>query len=103
MSNVQWRHTFILFAIWTIAIVIIQPFFELPVNDDWSYIQNVQSLYQGIFELSFWPSPTTIAQTGVGYLYSLLVGFSIVKLRVLTMILGFVSVLISYLILEKIN
>ena len=73
----------VLTAAWVLAIVLVYPFGEFPINDDWSYADTVRRLVEhGEWRLNAWTSMTLATQVLWGWLFSQLMGFSFTTLRV---------------------
>lgn len=83
-----------LLAIWLLAIVIVNPLGNFPLNDDWSYGKAVAVLLrEGAFRPTGWTAMTLFSQALWGALFCLPFGFSFTALRVSTLVLGLVAVL----------
>lgn len=96
----KYRIEIILSLIWIIAIVIVDPVGEFPLNDDWAYSRNVYHLSQeGKLILSNWPAMTLIAQVLWGAIVTSVFGFSFTVLRFSTLFIGLFTVLLFYKIL----
>jgi hypothetical protein len=83
--------------------LMISPFINSAVNDDWAYSQNVLFLLNGRDEISFWPAATVLSQTFIGYLFSLIFGFSFAKLKILTVFVGSLGLIGLFEIVFKIT
>lgn len=96
----KYRIEIILSLIWIIAIVIVDPVGEFPLNDDWAYSLNVYHLSQeGKLILSNWPAMTLIAQVLWGAIVTSVFGFSFTVLRVSTLFIGLFTIVLFYRIL----
>ncbi len=74
-------------AIWVLAIVIIGPLGNFPLNDDFSYSLTVRTMLEtGQFTPGGWTSMTLIGQTLWGALFCLPFGFSYTTLRISTLV-----------------
>jgi len=97
---IKYKNEIILSFIWIIAIFIVNPIGEFPLNDDWAYSRNVYYLSEeGRLVLSVWPSMTLIAQVLWGALVTLIFGFSFTTLRFSTLFIGLFTVILFYRIL----
>jgi len=93
----RYRNELILAVIWILAILIINPIGDFPLNDDWAYGSNVFHLSQeGKLILSSWPAMTLIAQVLWGALVTFVFGFSFTVLRFSTLIIGLFTILSFY-------
>ena len=100
--GVKYRNEIILSLIWILAIIIINPIGEFPLNDDWAFSKNVYHLSEeGKLIFSAWPAMTLIAQVLWGALVTSIFGFSFTVLRLSTLFIGLFTVLIFYRILVK--
>ena len=93
---------FLLFLIWFISIIIVNPVGDFPLNDDWAYARSVQSIVVNRqLELDTWPAMTLIAQIGIGTAYCEIFGFSFEVLRWSTLINSLFCLLLYFLLLRK--
>ena len=68
--------------IWAIAVVLVNPIGDFPLNDDWAYAQSVKSLLEtGNFQLPGWAVANLLPQALWGALFCLPFGFSFTALR----------------------
>jgi 4-amino-4-deoxy-L-arabinose transferase-like glycosyltransferase len=92
----------ILSSIWLLAIILVGPLGDFPLNDDWCYGKTVKNFVEkGEFKLYDWGAPTQFAQTMWGALFCLPFGFSFTALRFSTLVLGLAGVLAIYGILRE--
>ena len=100
--GVHYRNEIILTLLWILAIIIVNPIGEFPLNDDWAFSKNVYHLSEeGKLIFSAWPAMTLIAQVLWGALVTSIFGFSFTVLRLSTLFIGLFTVLIFYRILVK--
>ncbi|KPK85910.1 MAG: hypothetical protein AMS27_06225 [Bacteroides sp. SM23_62_1] len=98
------KNILFLLLVWIIAIIIVNPLGEFPLNDDWAYSKNLYHLCEeGKLILSDWPAQTLIAQTLIGTLVCKLFGFSFGVLRILTLVFSAASVYLFYQIIKMIT
>ncbi len=91
-------------GLWVLAILLINPRGEFPLNDDWCYAGTVKALLEGGgLKLSGCSSTNIIAQVLWGALFCLPFGFSFVALRISTLTLGVIGVLAFYGLLREIG
>ncbi len=88
---------FYLSVIWLICIILVNPFGDFPLNDDWSYARNAQALaLENKIYFDEWGAMTLIAHTMWGALFCKTFGFSFTVLRFSTLILGWLGLLVTY-------
>lgn len=98
---VKFGDELVILLLWVVAVFIINPIGEFPLNDDWAYSLDVFHLSEeGRLILSDWPAMTLIAQIGWGALVTTIFGFSFSALRISTIVVGFFAVLGFYRILQ---
>ena len=86
------------------VIVWVQPFTESPINDDWAYLLTVKFFHENnTWYFSYWPSMTLVGQSFFGIIFSKIMGFSIVKIRLLTFSLSIFSLLLTYFLTWRIS
>jgi len=86
------------------VLVWVQPFTESPINDDWAYLLTVKFFHENnAWYFSYWPSMTLVGQSVFGIVFSKIVGFSIVKIRLLTFSLSILSLLLTYFLTWRIS
>ena len=92
ISNPPLFYPSCLVLLWLIAVVLIHPFGEFPINDDWAYSKNVFNLVvHKQFILDPWPAMTLISQTLWGVLFTFLLGFSFTALKISTLVLAIIG------------
>ncbi|MBC7865121.1 MAG: glycosyltransferase family 39 protein [Bacteroidia bacterium] len=88
--------------LWVIALAVINPAGEFPVNDDWAYTKNVFQLSaNNKFYVDPWPAMTLVSQTLYGTLFTKVFGFSFLVLRISTFVLALASSIILFQILKR--
>lgn len=86
-------------AIWLLAIALVDPRGDFPLNDDWAYAATVEGLLRdGTFRPHDWAGMTLLSQALWGALAAVVFGFSAVVLRASTLVLGLASVAGVYLL-----
>ena len=87
----------VLFLCWVVSIIIVNPFHEFPLNDDWSYSKTVLNLYEnGVLRFEDWLGMPLITQVFWGSLFCIPCGFSFTALRISTLVLGFIGLVATY-------
>lgn len=87
-------------ALWLIAVIVVNPIGNFPLNDDWSYGRTVKYLLEhGDFRPVGWTSMPFITQAFWGALFCLPHGFSFTALRFSTLTLSLAGVLGLYLLI----
>ena len=90
--------------IWAIAVILVNPIGDFPLNDDWAYAQSVKSLLEtGKFELPGWAVANLLPQALWGALFCLPFGFSFTALRFSTLVLGWLGVIATYLLIKEVG
>ena len=90
--------------IWAIAVILVNPIGDFPLNDDWAYAQSVKSLLEtGNFELPGWAVANLLPQALWGALFCLPFGFSFTALRFSTLVLGWLGVVTTYLLIREVG
>jgi hypothetical protein len=92
------KYYFLLLFIFLLSELIVKPFGNYPLNDDWSYAKSVIVLLnEGRVNIGEWPAMTLVSHITWGFLFVKLFGFSFVVLRLSTV----VSMLIGLWALHK--
>ena len=90
--------------IWAIAVILVNPIGDFPLNDDWAYAQSVKSFLEtGKFELPGWAVANLLPQVLWGALFCLPFGFSFTALRFSTLVLGWLGVIATYLLIKEVG
>ncbi len=85
-----------------IAFLIVNPFAEMPFNDDWSYAFTVRRLLEtGHLTYNGWSTATIITQAYWGAIVSKLFGFSFTALRFSTLPFAVGCVMLCYLLARR--
>lgn len=88
--------------VWLIAFIIVKPFGEFPLNDDWAYSKNVFYLIEdGILKFTNWPAMTLIFHMISGAAFCKFFGFSFTILRISTIIISLIGLFFIYLIINR--
>ncbi len=91
------KNIFLLLIIWMAAIITVNPIGNFPLNDDWAYGQNVQTLVEeGRLHFNDWLVMTLVAQVLWGGLFCFIFGFSFTILRISTLVLAFGGIWACY-------
>jgi hypothetical protein len=94
----------LLVIVWILAVAIVNPIGDFPLNDDWAYGWSVKTLLEtGTFRLSDWAAANLLSQVLWGALFCLPFGFSFTALRISTLVLGLVGVLAVYGLLREVK
>ncbi len=98
----KYSYPSLLVLLWAIAVIIVDPRGEFPVNDDWAYAKNVKALVEdGKFSVDSWPAMTLVSQTIYGSAVAALFGFSFTALRCSVLFLGILASIVLFLLLKK--
>ncbi|HLX71775.1 MAG TPA: glycosyltransferase family 39 protein [Verrucomicrobiae bacterium] len=94
----------LLAALWCIAVIIVNPIGEFPLNDDWSYALTVKYLGEHLdFRPCGWTCMPFITQALWGALFCLPRGFSFTALRFSTLTLSLAGVLGFYILMRQVG
>jgi Dolichyl-phosphate-mannose-protein mannosyltransferase len=78
----------VVLALFLVAVAIVNPFREMPYDDDWAFSETVRHLLDtGQYRLNEWLAPNMPFQTVWGALFCLPFGFSFSALRLSTIVL----------------
>ena len=90
--------------IWAIVVILVNPIGDFPLNDDWAYARSVKSLLEtGSFQLPGWAVANLLPQALWGAIFCLPFGFSFTALRFSTLVLGWIGVVVTYLLFKEFN
>ncbi len=93
-----------LLLLWCLAILLVNPYGNFPLNDDWSYGTTVQRLLEeGRYRPTGWTAMPLISQVLWGALFCLPFGYSFTALRVSTLVLALLGVFAFYLLLRQVG
>lgn len=96
----QNKYLIILFVLYAFAEILVNPWGDFPLNDDWSYAKSVNWLEEeGKIVLGNWPAMTLATHIVWGFVFAKIFGFSFLALRIST----FVSALIGIYTLFQIG
>lgn len=86
-------------AAWLLAVWVVEPFGDFPLNDDWKYGRSVLDLLHGHgLRIHDATTPVLVGQIFWGALFCLPSGFSFVALRLSTLALGWAGLVASYVL-----
>jgi 4-amino-4-deoxy-L-arabinose transferase-like glycosyltransferase len=95
-------HYLLLVFLWILAIILVNPLREFPLNDDWVYAWSVMQLMEhGSFMIHPWVAVTLVSHILWGGLFGSVFGFSFSVLRISTLIMGLAGTLVSYKVFEE--
>lgn len=87
----------ILTVVWLLGALVVRPFCDFPLNDDFSYARSVHNLaVDERFEIDNWGAMTLVAQVFWGAGFVKLFGFSFTALRVSTLVIGWLASIAFY-------
>ena len=85
--------------LWILAVAMVNPVGDFPLNDDWSFGLAVKHLVEnGGYQPTGWTAMTLITQTLWGALFSAIFGFSFTALRFSTLSMSLFGILGAYLL-----
>lgn len=94
---------FIVISLYLTVVFLVAPFKNVTINDDFLFYIQVKAFLINIFKLNVLIDPSFISQGILGYIWSLIFGFSIIKLRILTMLCTCVLIYVLGQILEELK
>jgi hypothetical protein len=90
--------------LWCLAVLIVNPVGNFPLNDDWAMGQTVKQLVEkGQYQPSGWTSMPMISQVFWGALFCLPKGFSFTALRCSTLVMSLLGVLGIYALIRQLG
>ncbi len=90
--------------LWSVAVLLVKPIGDFPLNDDWSYGLTVKRLMGGGgYHPSGWTFMTLITQALWGALFCLPQGFSFTALRFSTLVLSLIGLLALYTLVRQLQ
>ena len=98
--------SFLIFIVlaFTSALLLIDPFGDFPLNDDWSFARAVKTLItEGEFRPTDWTSMPLVTNVLWGALFCLPTGFSFDALRLSTIVSSLLGVIGTFLIMREIR
>ena len=91
----------LIFIIWILALFIINPIGDFPLNDDWAYGWSVNKwLESGEFQIIDWPAMSLFSHVAWGTLWAKIFGFSFTTLRFSVILLAIFSIWICSLLFK---
>jgi hypothetical protein len=100
----KYIYEIVLFAIWILIIIAVNPHGDFPINDDWAYSKIVKHLTQeGRFIMGDWPAMTLATQVLWGTGFCKILGFSFNVLRLSTIVSSCLSTIILYTLINNIT
>ena len=94
----------IIALLWTLAVIIVQPVGEFPLNDDWSWGMTVKRLVEGLgYQPGRWREMTLLSHTLWGALFCIPHGFSFTALRFSTLLLSLTGALAMYGLIRQLQ
>lgn len=91
-------------VLWLLAVLIVNPRGDFPLNDDWAMSRSVKQLVeQGVYQPTGWLAMTLIMHVFWGALFCLPHGFSFMAVRISTLVLSLVGVLGLYILIRQLD
>ena len=86
-------------VLWLVAILLVNPMGDFPLNDDWAYATDVKNLLEtGVFNPIGWTSMSLFTHVLWGALWCSIFGFSFEVLRASTLFISLICLWNVYLI-----
>ena len=99
-----WTDLLVLTALWCLAIILVNPIGNFPLNDDWSYGLTVKFLHEhGDFRPAGWTCMTYISEALWGDLFCLPAGFSFTAVRFSTITISWIGLLGFYVLIRQLG
>lgn len=91
-------------ALWWLAVLLVDPRGDFPLNDDWGYGPAVRALVEeGRLAFTSWQSMPLLSHVLFGALFGLPAGFSYTAVRFATLTAGWLGVLALYALLRQLG
>ena len=102
VNREQTLHLGILSFLWIVSFLLIKPFGNFPLADDWAYSKTVEIFVKSHqLKILDWYAMTFITQMLWGALFCTVFGFSFFVLRLSTIVIGIIGIVYFYLLLKK--
>jgi|JI8StandDraft_1071087.scaffolds.fasta_scaffold42013_3 hypothetical protein len=104
----QWMYTYryewALFLILVLATILVQPFGNFPLNDDWAYAKPLVGMLNGQkFSIGECPAMTLVTHLLWGALFAKVGGFSFEILRLSSLVASFIGLIVLFKIIKQIS
>ena len=101
----EWLIDFVAIAfLWSVAVLIVNPIGNFPLNDDWAMATTVKRLVEdGLYRPSGWTGMPLITQTLWGALFCIPFGFSFTALRFSTLVISLTGVFGTYCLIRQLR
>ena len=104
LINYKWLPISLIIITWLIMVLLVNPIGNFPLCDDWAYASSVKILLEtGHFVLHDWSAANILSQAVVGYIFSLIFGFSHTALRFSTLSLALLGLIFVYKLLIELK
>ena len=91
-------------SLWSLAVIIVQPIGEFPLNDDWSWSLTAKRLAEGGgYHPTGWTEMTLLTHALWGALFCIPQGFSFTALRFSTLVLSLAGALAMYGLIRQLQ
>ncbi|MCX5795414.1 MAG: hypothetical protein NTY77_07975 [Elusimicrobia bacterium] len=97
----SWRDPSVLTFVYWLAVLLLPPFQDVALNDDWAYASAVRSIFEGGLRLPVWAPANLVVQAWWGALFRALFGPGYGPLRLSTLVLGWLGVLAFHDLLRQ--
>ncbi|MDI1354379.1 MAG: glycosyltransferase family 39 protein [bacterium] len=106
MRSLLIKYNYLLFLVilFFIAELLVRPFGNFPLNDDWSYAKSVLILVNDArLDIGYWPAMTLATHIVWGALFVKVFGFSFLVLRISTLVSAIICLFALYSLILKIS
>lgn len=94
----------VILLLWIVAVIMVRPGGEFPLNDDWSWGMTAKDLAEGKgYHPTGWTEMTLFTHAIWGALFCLPQGFSFTALRVSTLVMSLAGVLAMYFLIRQLS
>ena len=100
----RYRYEWALFLIFLLATILVQPFGNFPLNDDWAYAKPLVGMLNGQkFSIGECPAMTLVTHLLWGFLFTKIGGFSFEVLRFSSLLASFIGLIVLFRIIRQIS
>lgn len=100
----KYNYHLALLVIFVLAEIVVQPFGDFPLNDDWAYAKPVIGMLNGQkFSIGECPAMTLVTHLVWGFVFVKAGGFSFELLRLSTMVASFIGIVVLFSMLRRIT
>ena len=103
-SRETWADLILITVLWSIAVILVRPVGDFPLNDDWSWGMTAKRLAEGDgYHPTAWTEMTLFTHALWGAAFCLPAGFSFTALRISTLVLSLGGALAMYALIRQLK